>query len=499
MTSTVNSRLAKLRFFPRLPIKVIVSIGFFLAVLPLLLGIASAYIAVDKLVGISQQTIYTVAQQVQNSRQIIEKAISLERKCKQFLVLDDSISLQAYKDEREQFHAIINNLHKIEATEEVKKTVRDLDAYEKSVYTSLVLNKPSDKLGKLQAHEEPEQRLLKKATELFPELHTKAREVSQGFSDYVNQEVNTLPIVSKSVQRNLIIQSLTVLPISLILILVFIRMIISPIRQIDHAIRGLGMGNFNVPIKVSGSLDLEYLGERLEWLRTRLNELEEAKQNFMHNVSHAIKSPLATLREGADMLGDEIMGPLNSEQLEIAKMLINTTHKVEDLIDALINYDQTNAQRQDVSMENVEMESVILDLLEEFTIQLRSKQINVNTKLESIKIVSNHAKLRIIIDNLLSNAIKYSPPGGDISITLQQLSGHAVLEVEDNGPGINPDERKKIFEPFFQGHASREGGIYGTGLGLAILSECINSLHGRVEALEPHGSGARMRVQLPID
>jgi len=65
MTSTVNSRLAKLRFFPRLPIKVIVSIGFFLAVLPLLLGIASAYIAVDKLVGISQQTIYTVAQQVQ--------------------------------------------------------------------------------------------------------------------------------------------------------------------------------------------------------------------------------------------------------------------------------------------------------------------------------------------------------------------------------------------------------------------------------------------------
>ena len=88
-----NSFLNKFHLVARLPIKGLVSIGFGLAVLPLLLGFFSAYKAVENLVSLSQQTIYNVAQQVQNSRQIVEKAISLERKGKQFLVLDDLASL----------------------------------------------------------------------------------------------------------------------------------------------------------------------------------------------------------------------------------------------------------------------------------------------------------------------------------------------------------------------------------------------------------------------
>jgi len=107
-------------------------------------------------------------------------------------------------------------------------------------------------------------------------------------------------------------------------------------------------------------------------------------------------------------------------------------------------------------------------------------------------------QLRTIVDNLLSNAVKYSPPEGEIRINLHEIGGHLELEVEDDGPGIDPPERSQVFEPFFQGRAARTYGVSGTGLGLAIVGECVASHHGKVEALEPHTGGARIRVQIPI-
>jgi len=414
-------------------------------------------------------------------------------------VLDEPVSLQAYERERENFHAFIEQLLEIQDHDDIKKAARVLGKYEDTIYDTILENKPSNIVGRPGTLQGSERVRLQKATLLFQSLHIQSQEIYQALSSHIDQEVNTLPQLAKSVQNHLLLQSLVFLLISLFLIIVFIRMIIAPIRQIDHAIRGLGMGKLSQPIKVRGSLDLEYLGLQLEWLRNRLNDLEESKKKFMHNVSHAIKSPLATLREGVYMLADQIIGPLNPDQIEITNILTNTTHKVEDLIEALINYDQANTQRQDVSMESLDIAPLIRDLLEEYKIQLHTKQINLYTKLESIKIVSNHDKLYTIIDNLLSNAIKFSPQGGDITITLLNIAGQAVLEVEDSGQGIEPDERKRIFEPFFQGCAANNSGVQGTGLGLAILNECVTSLHGKVEALEPHSLGARIRVQLPLD
>jgi two-component system sensor histidine kinase GlrK len=114
--------------------------------------------------------------------------------------------------------------------------------------------------------------------------------------------------------------------------------------------------------------------------------------------------------------------------------------------------------------------------------------------------MGNAEQLRTILDNLLSNAVKYSPTGGELRLSLRKDGGHMELEIEDDGPGVDPDERGRVFEPFFQGRAARELGVRGTGFGLAIVAECVANHHGKVEVLESRGgdAGARIRIQIPM-
>jgi two-component system sensor histidine kinase GlrK len=146
------------------------------------------------------------------------------------------------------------------------------------------------------------------------------------------------------------------------------------------------------------------------------------------------------------------------------------------------------------------MRALVAAIIEDYRIRLRTKSISLKEALRPVEVDGNPEQLRTIVDNLLSNAVKYSPNGGEIRIGLRQAGGNMELEIEDDGPGIEPDERSHVFEPFFQGRATQAGGVVGTGLGLAIVSECVVGHRGKVDALEPRPDkhGARIRVSIPL-
>ena len=104
-------------------------------------------------------------------------------------------------------------------------------------------------------------------------------------------------------------------------------------------------------------------------------------------------------------------------------------------------------------------------------------------------------KLRVVIDNLLSNAIKYSPFGGTIVLRLARHKDQAVIEVIDGGPGIPPEDRERIFDPFYRGKNAAIAGVKGTGLGLAIVRDYVEMHQGTVKAIA--AAGAHFRVTLP--
>jgi two-component system sensor histidine kinase GlrK len=449
-----------------------------------------------------------VAQLSQKSEMLRERLVDFERKAKRHLVLDDDDSRAALDDAHRSFGAVLDDLANLAQESALNAHLGQLARDGEALYRRLSA-KPAEESGKNFKRSsnsghgrtpEDERFRMEKADGLFTELGGKAREVARAVSNASAAEVKALESQSEAVQRRMLEESSVLLPASLVLISLLTFLIIRSIRQMDIAIRKLGAGNFSRPIKVTGPKDLEYLGERLDWLRSRLRSLEEAKQQFMRHVSHELKTPLATIHEGTELLADEVVGELNTEQRDIAHILVSNTHKLDTLIARLINYSQVNALPSAMRREKVDVGRLVAAVIEDNQIRLRAKSISVQKALKPVQVEGSSEQLRTVIDNLVSNAIKYSPNGGEIRLNVRQRGGHMALEIEDDGPGIEPDERKQVFEPFFQGRAAIEGGVGGTGLGLAIVGECVAGHHGTVEALEPHPdkTGARIRVQIPV-
>src|SRR5439155_770794 len=120
--------------------------------------------------------------------------------------------------------------------------------------------------------------------------------------------------------------------------LVHTRYISRPIAEIDAAIRQLGGADFSRPIAVRGPADLRYLGRRLDWLRRRLDEFETQKNRFLRHVSHELKTPLTALREGAELLHDEVAGPLAPPQHQVVSIMRDNSVKLQRLIEELLDY-----------------------------------------------------------------------------------------------------------------------------------------------------------------
>ncbi|HQU49412.1 MAG TPA: HAMP domain-containing sensor histidine kinase, partial [Casimicrobiaceae bacterium] len=272
-----------------------------------------------------------------------------------------------------------------------------------------------------------------------------------------------------------------------------------PIRQLDLAIRRMGSADFTHSIVVNGPQDLRYVGQRLEWLRTRLRELEEQQTRFLRHVSHELKTPLTAVREGAELLRDEVGGKLTREQQDIVRIVRENTLSLQKLIEDLLKWHQTR-EFEPATVGPVDLPDIVRRVLREQKLAALARMVAFETRLERAVVTGDAERLRTIVDNLLSNAIKYSPRSGTIDVELRARDGRAVLEVVDEGPGVPPGDRERVFESFFQGPPPADGRVKGSGLGLAIAREYAMAHGGRIEALERADGrrGARFRFTLPL-
>jgi two-component system sensor histidine kinase GlrK len=143
----------------------------------------------------------------------------------------------------------------------------------------------------------------------------------------------------------------------------------------------------------------------------------------------------------------------------------------------------------------VQLRDVVRRVVNDRKLPIVAKGIRIELNLDPVTAYCDEEKMRIILDNLLSNAIKYSPEKGLISFKLYQDRGDAVFEVLDEGPGIPPHEREKIFEAFYRGTDVPVAAIKGSGLGLSIVKEYVLLHKGAIEVLD--GPGAHFRIRFP--
>jgi two-component system sensor histidine kinase GlrK len=244
---------------------------------------------------------------------------------------------------------------------------------------------------------------------------------------------------------------------------------------------------------------MRYLGQRLEWLRSRLHDLEEQQTRFLRHVSHELKTPLTAVREGAELLRDEVGGKLTREQQDIVRIVRENTLSLQKLIEDLLRWHQTRVV-EPATVGPVELPDVVRRVVREQKLAALARMIAFDTQLEPAVVTGDAERIRTIVDNLVSNAIKYSPRSGTIDATLRARDGLAVLEVTDEGPGVPAADRERVFESFFQGAPPSEGRVKGSGLGLAIAREYALAHGGRVEVVDraDGARGACFRLVLPL-
>jgi len=126
-----------------------------------------------------------------------------------------------------------------------------------------------------------------------------------------------------------------------------------------------------------------------------------------------------------------------------------------------------------------------------------NKSLQIDLNCPSLPLECDEQKIRIAVDNLLSNAVKHSPNGGKIRILAQKTQNDIVMDIIDSGPGVAPDDRDRIFDPFYQGRKPSHGPTSGTGLGLSIAREYVKAQGGTLALMDGEAGGAHFRIILP--
>jgi two-component system sensor histidine kinase GlrK len=318
----------------------------------------------------------------------------------------------------------------------------------------------------------------------FDDLHGSARTLLSQADTAVQREFQALETMVKTTRQRLILLAFALIPLTFLLAAVFSWMINRPIKQLKASIQQLGRANLDPLPAISGPQDMIELGREIDWLRQRLQALEEQKLRFLHHMSHELKTPLASLREGVGLLHDELAGSLNTRQHGIVDIMDSSSRELQKRIEDLLRYGNLVRDDSHPPATPQSLADALAAVLARHRLALSAREIQVETQLEAASLQVDRNQLETVLDNLLSNAIKFSPEGGHILVHSALVDGAVELWVCDQGSGIPEAERSRIFEPFFQGSHQPDSAIKGSGLGLSIVRETLLDAGGRIEVID---------------
>ncbi len=457
-------------------------IGFLLAVLPLVFGLISDRVAIKRLAAQSQRAVYDAARIAHSSRELNDTAVSLERAAQQNAVLHDQVLWDAYREMSTRFVNAGARLASMPLEPEIRALLDDLLKREASIHEAVERSGGET----VDAAE---------AADRYALISADSKALLIRSSSLIDREAESLRQLATETEERGQTQLILLLPLSIFIVAGFTYLLARPISQLNQGIQDLGERRLDTKIVVQGPEDLEKLGRHLDWLRQRLLHLEEQKSQFLRHVSHELKTPLTALREGSELLAEEVAGPLSMRQREIVRILRQNSVELQRLIETLLRHGEAEFRMAAVKRQPAKPGELIAAVVRRQKLAFAARHIRVVQQVEDFVMLTDVERLRVVLDNLLSNAFKYSPEGGEVTVTARRVDGQAIIEVVDQGPGVATDECERIFEPFCRGSADAHGTVQGTGLGLAISRDHVLAMGGAISVGEGHG---RFTVTLPL-
>ncbi|MDH4106802.1 MAG: HAMP domain-containing histidine kinase [Gammaproteobacteria bacterium] len=463
----------------------LILVGFGLVALPLLTAVLWALFNLDRLAEQSERLVLTGISAVEQNRLLAEQVGSLERVSRQYVVLRNRDSLALLQ----------GDLANIEQTLDVLGPIA-----EQAGADPLLVSIRGDMraaVGALGAAELTEA-AAEAAIARFATVRQDVRDLTTILNRHIDDGLRALQESTRRAQEVSAWQTVALVPGTILLVLFFTLLVARPIRQIDTAISQLGKGGFAKSIEIGGPRDLERLGRQLEWLRIRLLELAQEKNRFLRHMSHELKTPLANIREGTELLMDGAVGELKPEQREVTDILRTNGLRLQHLIENLLSFSAWQTKSEVLTLADFPLRALVISVAKAQRLALKSARIQLKLDVEDFSVTADPDKMRTVLDNLLSNALKFTPTGGIITIRARDEERRFVLEFADTGPGIPEHERPRVFEAFFQGGREQGGYVGGTGIGLSVVLECVQAHGGTVELVESDEfPGAHFRIVIP--
>ncbi len=229
---------------------------------------------------------------------------------------------------------------------------------------------------------------------------------------------------------------------------------------------------------------------------TYLKELNRMKTEFVNTVSHDMRTPLTTILAYLDLI--RRAGEVNPRQSEYLANIQEAVRQITTLVNEVLELGKVEG-RIDRNFDLVSLAEIAQDVLVNFRPVIEENEYKLGLQIDPdlTPIIGDSIQLRQMIENLVGNAVKFTPPGGEITITLQGESGQIILRVSDTGLGIPLADQHKIFEPFFRS-SNVSGTTEGTGLGLAITRTVVENHQGRIWVDSKEGRGSTFTIVLPV-
>ena len=454
----------------------------FLLITALLVGVAlRSLFQYDALMTQSRNAASRALALSGGAQSLAERSAAMERAARQSLVLNDAVLRRRFNDAARDANEVVGKLV------DNGLPPASIDAWRAQLgVIEGLMNGP------------PDTALTRESTMAlqFRELDGLNTNIAQQAQFLIETGNNALAQRIENAGRRLMRQVVVASGLAVSLALAFGIWLARPFKRIERAIVGLGQNRLDEPIDIRGPADVRRVSQQLEWLRLRLTELDADKARFLRHVSHELKTPLAALREGVSLLEDGVTGALNPAQREVAQILQQNTVALQGQIEALLRFNAAAFEARELRRERTQLLGLVEEQIDAQRLQWQAQGLKVRAEGEPLTVTVDPVKLGTAVANLLSNAIRFSARGGTITIVVSSAPGLACIDINDAGPGIAPEDRDRIFEPFYRGDRQPEHAVKGTGIGLSIVQEYI-AAHGGHISLLPSGPGARFRIELP--
>jgi len=270
------------------------------------------------------------------------------------------------------------------------------------------------------------------------------------------------------------------------------RLIVNPFNQLISAIRRVSHGDFSVQVDSEEDSELGLLTQEFNKMVQELNSIETLRNDFVANVSHEFKTPIATIEGCTLLLQDENLPP--EERKEYINIISESSRRLSILTTNILKL--SKLENQEIVPEQNEFdldEQLRLAVLMQEP-QWSEKNIAFDIDLSPVKIFSSEELLMLVWQNIIGNAIKFSPENSTIYIAISERHGEISVSIRDEGIGMEQEVLEHIFDKFYQGDKSHS--IYGNGLGLSLVYRIISLLGGNISVKSTPGVGSTFTVTL---